>query len=334
MDNYKIREGIVIMNPQDIKRIENIIQYEFKNKKLLEEAFIIVAEPDNYACSSEVFRIPGKRAINFALTQIVMERFGEMGEDGYSLITDKESVNYILNNLYTRDVYARNIQMLGLAEYLKIPEGDVYDDMTRRLFEALVGAVTIESNWDLSSITAFVGLLLDSDFYIEYGFEDYDKHYVAKIYNWCVENNKSFLVYRFQIENGKPVCKVKFGPSIVTGNGKNSKTLAKFDAAKQVYQMLVDGVYILERDSEGYIIGDLKMSLDEAVAYLDSQYQNGAIGEITYSSAVDSEKGYIGVCTIESDTFTASADDLDEMVAMKKAAYKMVKHLLGYRVEE
>ena len=76
------------------------------------------------------------------------------------------------------------------------------------------------------------------------------------------------------------------------------------------------------------------MSLDEAVAYLDSQYQNGAIGEITYSSAVDSEKGYIGVCTIESDTFTASADDLDEMVAMKKAAYKMVKHLLGYRVEE
>lgn len=321
------------MEPQDIKRIENIIQYEFKNKKLLEEAFMVEAEPDNNDISSEVFRIPGKRAINFALTHIVMERFGEAKEEGYGLITDRDSVNYILNNLYTRDVYARNIQMLGLAEYLNIPEEDVYDDMTRRLFEALVGAVTIDSNWDLKVITPFVSFLLDSDFYIEYGFEDYDSHFVAKIYNWCVENNKSFPVYRFQIEDGEPLCKVKFGKSIITGVGK-SKTLAKFDAARQVYKMLVDGGYIIERDSEGYIIGELKMTPEEAVSYLDSQYKAGAIGEISYTSASDSEKGFIGICTLDSDTYTAYASDSDEMLAMKKAAYTMVKHLLGYRVEE
>ena len=29
------------MNPQEIKKIESIIQYEFKNKKLLEEAFLV-----------------------------------------------------------------------------------------------------------------------------------------------------------------------------------------------------------------------------------------------------------------------------------------------------
>lgn len=321
------------MNLQEIKRIENIIQYEFKNKKLLEEAFLVEAEPDNNKYSSEVFRIPGKRAINFALTHIVMERFGEALDEGYGLITDKDSVNYILNNLYTRDVYARNIQMLGLAEYLNIPEEDVYDDMTRRLFESLVGAVTIDSDWDLKVITPFVGFLLDSDYYIEYGFEDYDSHYVAKIYNWCVENNKSFPVYRFQVENGEPKCLVKFGPSIVTGVGK-SKTLAKFDAARQVYQMLVDGGYIIERDREGYIIGELKMTPEEAVAYLDSQYKNGAIGEISYTSATNSSGGFIGICSLESDEFTASASDDDEMLAMKKAAYIMVKHLLGYRIEE
>ena len=84
------------MNPQEIKRIENIIQYEFKNKKLLEEAFMVEAEPDNEVYSSEVFRIPGKRAINFALTHIVLNRFGELKDEGYGLITDKDSVNYIL----------------------------------------------------------------------------------------------------------------------------------------------------------------------------------------------------------------------------------------------
>ena len=113
-------------------------------------------------------------------------------------------------------------------------------------------------------------------------------------YNWCVENNKSFPVYRFQMEDNQPVCKVKFGPTIVTGVGK-SKTLAKFDAAKQVYQMLIDGGYIIERDEEGYIIGELNMTPDEAVNYLDSQFKEGAIGEISYTSAADSEKGYIGI---------------------------------------
>ena len=320
------------MNLQEIKRIENIIQYEFKNKKLLEEAFLVEAEPDNNTFSSEVFRIPGKRAINFALTHIVMERFAEFSEEGYSLITEKDNVNYILNNLYTRDVYARNIQMLGLAEFLNIPEEDVYDDMTRRLFESLVGAVTIDSNWDLKIITPFVSFLLDSDYYIEYGFEDYDSHYVAKIYNWCVENNKSFPVYRFQVED-KPYCLVKFGPTMVKGSGK-SKTLAKFDAARQVYQMLVDGGYIIERDRDGFIIGELKMTPDEAVAYLDTQYKNGAIGEVSYTSATESNGEFVGICSIESDDYTASATDLDEMLAMKKAAYIMVKHLLGYRIEE
>lgn len=318
------------MNPQEIKRIENIIQYEFKNKKLLEEAFLVEPEPDNEVYSSEVFRIPGKRAINFALTHIVLNRFGELKDEGYGLITDKDSVNYILNNLYTRDVYARNIQMLGLAEFLYIPEEDVYDDMTRRLFESLVGAVTIDSAWDLKVITPFVSFLLDCDFYLEYGFEDIDAHYVAKIYNWCVENNKSFPVYRFQMEDNKPVCKVKFGPTVVTGVG-TSKTLAKFDAAKQVYQMLIDGGYVIERDKEGFIIGELKMTPDEAVNYLDSQFKAGAIGEISYTSAADLEKGYIGICSVDGNDFTAYASDFDEVLAMKKAAYKMVRHLLGYR---
>ena len=172
--------------------------------------------------------------------------------------------------------------------------------------------------------------LLDCDFYLEYGFEDIDAHYVAKIYNWCVENNKSFPVYRFQMEDNQPVCKVKFGPTIVTGVGK-SKTLAKFDAAKQVYQMLIDGGYIIERDEEGYIIGELNMTPDEAVNYLDSQFKEGAIGEISYTSAADSEKGYIGICSVDGNDFTAYASDFDEVLAMKKAAYKMVRHLLGYR---
>ena len=47
---------LIILTPQEIKHIENIIQYEFKNKKLLEEAFIIYPEADDLTFSSEIFR--------------------------------------------------------------------------------------------------------------------------------------------------------------------------------------------------------------------------------------------------------------------------------------
>lgn len=319
------------MTLQEIRHIENIIQYEFKNKKLLEEAFVIYPEADDLAFSSEIFRIPGKRAINFALTYIVLGRYGVLEEEGYRASSNKNEVNYILDNLYTRDVYARNIQILGLADFLEIPDEEHYDDMTRRLFESLVGAVTIDCDWDLKVITPFVGFLLDSDFYLENGFEDYDKHYVIKIYNWCVENNKSFPVYRFQMENDKPICLVKFGPEVITGVGK-SKTLAKFDAARQVYEKLVSAGWIQERDADGYLVGEPDMSIGEAIQFLKEKEQAGEIGAVTFTAAETSEH-YVGICTIEDLDFSADAIGNTEREAAENAAYKMVKYLLGYRVE-
>lgn len=315
------------MNSLDIKKIESIIQYEFKNKKLLEEAFLIEAIPDNNKYSSEVFRIPGKRAINFALNYIVLHEYGQLDDDGYSLKTSKDDVNYILDNLYTREIFTRNIIMLGLAEYLNIPDDDSFDDMTRRLFESLVGAVTIDSNWNMATIKQVVSFLLDSDFYLVHGFENYDEHYVAKIYNWCAENNKTFPMYQF-VDNE---CHVKFGKEVIIGKGK-SKTLAKFDAARQVYEALKARGFIQERDSEGYLIGKPNILLEDAVDYLKNQYEAGNLGEINYTFAKDGE-ATVCICQVEDVDYTFDATDMDERKAQRMAAYKMICYLLGYRVD-
>ena len=315
------------MNSLDLKKIESIIQYEFKNKKLLEEAFMIDPIPDNNKYSSEVFRIPGKRAINFALNYIVLHEYGQLNEEGYCLKTNKDDVNYILDNLYTREIFTRNIIMLGLAEYLNIPDDDSFDDMTRRLFESLVGAITIDSNWNMEVIKEVVSFLLDSDFYLVYGFENYDEHYVAKIYNWCAENNKTFPMYQF-VGNE---CHVRFGKDIIIGKGK-SKTLAKFDAAKQVYEALKAKGFIQERDSEGYLIGKPNILLEDTVNYLEVQKEKGNLGDINYTFAKDGENT-VCICSVEDVDFTADATDLSEHKAQMLAAYKMISYLLGYRVE-
>lgn len=317
------------MNSGDIKAIENIIQYEFNNKKLLEEAFIVnpVADYDEY--SSEVFRIPGKRAINFSLTHIVMGLFGENTEDGYRVTTGKDQVNYILDNLYTRDVYSRNIQILGLTKYLNIPDLEIYDDMSRRLFESLVGAITIDCNWNLHTITEVVKFLLDADYYLEYGFENFDNHYVVQIYNWCVENNKSFPVYRFSVEDGVQVCSVKVGKAIIRGTGA-SKTIAKFDAAKKVYKKLTAAGIIQLRDKDGYLIGEPTITPEESMDYLAKKFDE--IGDVYYTTVVEEDDIFIVVCSVDNDDATFEGPGYTIEEAKMNAAYKMVKHLLGYRV--
>ena len=315
------------MNSLDVKKIESIIQYEFKNKKLLEEAFLIEVEPDNNKYSSEVFRIPGKRAINFALNYIVLFEYGKLDEEGYYLKTNKDDVNYILDNLYTREIFTRNIIMLGLAEYLNIPDDESFDDMTRRLFESLVGAITIDSNWNMGVIKEVVSFLLDSDFYLAHGFENFDEHYVAKIYNWCVENNKTFPMYQF-VGNE---CHVRFGKDIIVGKGK-SKTLAKFDAARQVYEALKARGFIQEKDADGYLIGKPNILLEDAVGYLEKQKNEGNIGEVSYTFARDGEDT-VCICSVEDVDFTADETDISEQKAQMLAAYKMICYLLGYRVD-
>ena len=320
------------MTSSEIKNIEGIIQYEFKNKKLLEEAFLILPEADDLAFSSEIFRIPGKRAINFALTHIVLNKYGKFEDEGYRATSNKNEVNFVIDNLYTREVYARNIQILGLADFLNVPDEEHYDDMTRRLFESLVGAVTIDCNWDLSVITPFVSYLLDSDFYLENGFESFDKHYVLKIYNWCVENGKTYPAYRFSLENGLYKCTVKFGSSMIIGKSK-SKTLAKFDAARQVYEKLVSAGWVIERDQDGYIIGNPNIDVAESMAFLREKEQANEIGRLTCTVAKTGDI-YIGLCAIEDIDFSADSKGKTEEEAINKAAYKMVRYLLGYRVEE
>ena len=321
------------MTSLEIKHIESILQYEFKNKKLLEEAFLVLPEADDLAFSSEIFRIPGKRAINFALTHIVLNKYGKIEDEGYRATSNKNEVNFIIDNLYTREVYARNIQILGLADYLNVPDEEHYDDMTRRLFESLVGAVTIDSNWDLSVITPFVSYLLDSDFYLENGFESFDKHYILKIYNWCVENGKTYPAYRFSFENGVYKCTVKFGASMIIGSSK-SKTLAKFDAARQVYEKLVSAGWLIERDKDGYLIGNPNITVAESMDFLKEKEEANEIGKVVYDIK-ESDNGLVGICVIEGVDFKAeSKGNTTKEEALNNASYKMVRYLLGYRVTD
>ena len=102
----------------DFNDVEASIQYEFKNKMLIQQAFMIT-ENDNIPFSSEALRNIGKRTINYSLTQILTGFYGYYSEKGlFRTKNSNEEFNDLLNNLYSKDIFARNIELLGLSKYL------------------------------------------------------------------------------------------------------------------------------------------------------------------------------------------------------------------------
>lgn len=316
------------MDSLTIRKIETIIQYEFKNKKLLEQAFLIEETPDNHLYSSEVFRIPGKKAISYVASQVALEEYGSLSENGYTVKDKLLYIKEFVDAISDKDIYTTSVTMLNLTGYLTISNPDAYDDMTRRLLEAIVGAIALDTDFDNNILKTVVPFLLDMDFYLQYGFDSYDNHYVAKVYNWCVENNKTFPVYQF-VNNE---CHVRFGREIIVGVGK-TKTKAKFDAAKKVFDKLKAMGLYQEKDKDGYLIGKPNILLDDAVNYLEEKSKQNRIGAVSYTFADEGENS-ICICQIEDVDQTFDASDRNIEMAKKKAAYKMISYLMGYRVEE
>ena len=314
------------MDPILIKKIESMSQYEFKNKQLLEQAFLPLDEENSY--SSLELVIPGKRIIGYISGMIALKKYGIVNDEGYTLNGNRTKIDEFIETIKSGQIHTTCVTMLGLQDYIDIKNEEEYDEATAALLAAICGAIAIDSDWNLDICIKSISLLLDMDFYLENGFDSYDKHFVAKIYNWCVENNKSFPVYQYVNDE----CHVRFGKEIIVGKGK-SLTLAKFDAAYQVYEKLKAAGFIQEKDEDGYLIGKPNILLDDAVTYLDNKEKEGQIGEVSYTFAEDGENS-ICICQVEDLDQTFDATDRINEMAKKKAAYKMICYLLGYRVEE
>ena len=80
-------------------------------------------------------------------------------------------------------------------------EGDVknnvqeQDSVKEDLFEAIIGAVTLDCNWDMAKITAVVKQMVDFDAFFNSDEDDYD-NYVGKVQEWFQANGNGLPDYK------------------------------------------------------------------------------------------------------------------------------------------
>lgn len=178
------------MDESTVKNIQNEIGYEFKNPRLLEQAFVrkSYANENPGIISNEVLEFYGDRALEMYVTKSLFNIYSHETEDGQLFSEENEdsltkikSVNVNTNNL------SHCIQLFNFQNYLYLNASDrknkVYEKphVQEDLFEAIIGAVAADSNWDFEKIFYTCETMLK--------IAQFKKNYLNWLFEWCTENN-------------------------------------------------------------------------------------------------------------------------------------------------
>ena len=258
------------MKKATIEFIEKSIQYKFNNPGLLAQAFDFEPGDENDPNSNGILRIIGKRSINYALTSLLMSYYGT-NELGFPYKTSKGNTTIydLLDNLTSPDLYRVSVNVLGLPGFVESASGGELVDADRKLFEAIIGAVTVDTNWNIAIVKNVVAFMLDVDYWLNYGFERFEEHPTILLFNYCVETGKNLPTYtykRVRDQNGNIFirCILQLDDLEFVGQG-NSHSETRLLAANEAYK------YLTENNMTSQIAKDAgDVTLENAMDTLDN----------------------------------------------------------------
>lgn len=246
-----------MLNDSQLSKIEAKISYQFKNRKLLQQAFIRKSYAAAHCCEdNEVLEFFGDRVLDYALIKDMCDCFGKINNQN-EFYSDK-SVNELSkldNELIKNSNLAEQIDYKGLKKYLQVNNKSERKNMKNKadLFEAILGAVAIDSNWDISVIlnvyhslivtygkakTIFTPMPPIKDNYIDTFETLVWRHQICKTENTIIDDDGILLCKFVIIINGK-ACKIK-------GRGKyeNEAISAAYEIASKLIYLVIENQFI------------------------------------------------------------------------------------------
>ncbi|MBQ7352724.1 MAG: hypothetical protein IJW54_01845 [Clostridia bacterium] len=341
------------MNNDTLNKIQNDIQYPFRNPDLLQQAFVRRSySKENGGEDNEVLEFIGDKALDFVVVKLLAEKYGSFAEeyDDYNPNEDwnefeseysEGKLTELKKKLVCREMLASRIRMLGFQYELILGEGDKEQNIQDKesvqedLFEAIIGAVALDSNWDLEKLSNVVDLMLDPEFYLENGFDDED-NYVELLQQWYQKKHHQIPVYCFRNTGGFPYCG-KYGKYVCElgspmGKGfwdvGDTKSEARMKVAKQAYEYLEENDLLYDWIDE---VGEPEF--DRAINQLQELYQKGYIGEPQYdfSESYDENGNPVWHCECYVEGYGCYYDDFSSKKYGKKSlAYDMLCEILEW----
>lgn len=194
------------------KVVENMVQaqigHTFKNLDLLRQAFIRRSYTEEHGGeNNEVLEFIGDKALDLAVVQLLVKRYGYINAGSpaeFACDYREGELTRIKSRMVERKNLARRMEELGFAEHLIMGKSDLQNNVQEELsvkedlFEAILGAVTLDCDWNLSTILSVVeAMLVPEDFFQE----DTETNYVRLIQEWEEKKNGAIPWYWFEEVN-------------------------------------------------------------------------------------------------------------------------------------
>ena len=161
-----------------IEKIEQIIGYSFRDRRLLRQAFTRTSwcNEQNKGRrvkfqSSEVLEFIGDSALSTAIITMLMAEESTRYEHGLATELSEGDFSNIKASLSNKQNLAISTKRLELEKYLIMGEGDERLDISNQpsvmedLFESIIGAIYIDSGMKIEPVIASVGKMLDVSVY-------------------------------------------------------------------------------------------------------------------------------------------------------------------------
>ena len=256
------------MKAEQYDEVESQIGYDFKNRLLLQQAFTrkSYTQETHDGENNEVLEFIGDKVLDLIVVKVLTEYYGEINDSKeYECEHTEGKLTEFKKHLVESKMLAERIDEMGFADYLIMGKGDRKNNVQNAahvkedLFEAILGAVALDSNWDMDALQDVVEIMLHLDCYLENGF-DTDQDYVSIIQRWKMKSDGDLPFYTFynsryeyhcnmrsiqigtrrrmEAGEGDIVCELRIDEGAPFVGFGYSKSLARMAAAELAYDYL------------------------------------------------------------------------------------------------
>ena len=160
------------MNAKQINYIQTQIGYPFRNPILLRQAFTRKSYTNEHpkVQNNEVLEFHGDSILNSTFSQLMTLRYGHINTTGEFVSDfDQDQLTRIRQMLVCKTTLSRHINALDLSQYLIVGRGDCNNGVQNQpsvkeaLFEAILGAVALDCDWNWATLLEIVERMLSED---------------------------------------------------------------------------------------------------------------------------------------------------------------------------
>lgn len=206
------------MQELNIHYVEKKKGYQFKNTDLLFQAFTRPSYTYLYGGSdNQIMEFIGDKVLNLYVTRWMVLKFCHLKRDDDAPTMEADAFTAdglinegdfsILSQMVTNKVLEKRIDTLGIARFMYLGQCDrrngtiVNQKFKADLFESILGAVALDSDWDPESLQHTLQVMLDPETLFKYVEE-----VKSRPKKYKRENAINTLEYFYQIEEiSKPV---------------------------------------------------------------------------------------------------------------------------------